>query len=76
MKVKKTKLNTYIIQILTDGTLTDIVSDCFNSRLLLYHFPDEYIATDWLEMFFLASTGEGINNVFDLIPNEFYILDM
>ena len=74
MQILRTKLNTYILQMEKDGDDTDIISDCFNSRLYLYHFSDYNYAKFIMDKFLAAHNGDEIKECFDSIPEHYSII--
>ena len=75
MEILKTKYGTYIIRLVKDEDMSlNIINDCFNSRLLLYHFPTSEVAHSYaIEMSDIES-GEDLDNFINNIPEKYYML--
>ena len=74
MEIIETKMGTFIIRMVKNNNIIDIITDCFNSRLFLYHFPDFLTANTYSQLFLEASTCEEIDECFCAIPTEYSII--
>ena len=75
MEILKTIYGTYIIRFVRDkDPQLNIVNDCFNSRLVMYHFLDYDLAFYFANKVSMAKNGEDLQMCLDSMPEEFHIL--